>query len=80
MVVVLTSVAILSAWVPPAWATWSATQEGNTWYVRQGNTQIAMPDQKTAASVADKFNKIDDKADKRAEKANTQDSKGGPSR
>ena len=75
-VVALTGAALLAVWTPPASAMWSAAQDGNSWAVREGNTKIPMPDQKTAESVAKDFNKIDDKADKRANKGDKKD-KGG---
>ena len=63
-VAVLTSAAVLTFSTAPAWA-WSAHQEGNNWYVREGNTKVPMPDEKTAKSVANDFNKIDKKDDKK---------------
>ena len=73
-VIVLTTAMFLAISTAAAWA-WSAHQEGNTWYVREGGTKITMPDEKTAKSVASDFNKIDAKADKRAGKGDKKDDK-----
>ena len=68
--------AVLAASVPVAMAAWHAVQDGNNWSIKSGNdnTAIAMPDEKTARATAHKFNQIEDKADKRANKG---DKKGG---
>lgn len=49
-------------------ATWSATNEGNQAYVRNGSVWIPMGSDKIAKQTADKLNKEEDKAEKRQEK------------
>jgi len=69
----LVVLAVATASVPVALASWQAVQDGNNWVLKSGNTKIPMPDQKTAESTAHKFNKIEQKADKR----NSKDDKKG---
>lgn len=49
-------------------ATWSATNEGNQAYVRNGSVMIPMGSNKIAEQTADKLNKEEEKAEKRQEK------------
>lgn len=57
-------VATLLAAAAPASATWHAVQDGNSWYVKNGNEAVAMPDEKTARKTAKQFNRIEKKAGK----------------
>jgi hypothetical protein len=49
-------------------ALWSATSHRNTWYIKQGDVMIPMPDEKTAKKTAKKNNKAIKKGKKRADK------------
>jgi len=42
-------------------ASWQAFQEGNNWYIREGNNFIPMADEKTARKTAKKINKAIEK-------------------
>lgn len=41
----------------PASATWSATNEGTGWHIRERDVWIAMPDERTARKTARRINK-----------------------
>ncbi len=49
-------------------ATWSATNEGNQAYIRNGNVWIPMGSDKIAQQTANQLNKEEEKAEKRQEK------------
>ncbi|MEW6028404.1 MAG: hypothetical protein ACOYZ8_10435 [Chloroflexota bacterium] len=49
-------------------ATWSATNEGNQAYIRNGSVMIPMGSDKIAQQTADKLNKEEEKAENRQEK------------
>ncbi len=49
-------------------ATWSATNEGNQAYIRNGSVMIPMGSDKIAEQTADKLNKEEEKAEQRKDK------------
>ena len=49
-------------------ATWSATNDGNQAYIRNGNVMIPMGSDKIAEQTADKLNKEEEKAEQRKDK------------
>lgn len=58
----------LIAAAEPALA-WSAAQERNSWYVRDGDIWIPMPNEKVAERTAERLDRAEDRAEKRAERA-----------
>jgi hypothetical protein len=64
---ILLTVIALTLLSGQAAATWRAHQDGNNWYIREGNNKIPMPDKKTAEKTVKKNNKAIKKGKKRTE-------------
>ncbi|MEJ2620301.1 MAG: hypothetical protein P8163_08560 [Candidatus Thiodiazotropha sp.] len=64
---ILLTVILLTLLSGQAAALWSATSHRNTWYIKQGDVMIPMPDEKTAKKTAKKNNKAIKRGKKRTE-------------